>query len=312
MSKPLVKLIDMSGLLYRMFHTRPPEFYKGQRIETAKAVIGAVKRTAAKREPELAQLIFGVFDPEGKNFRHEIDPEYKSDKSGMPEELKAQEKLVQKLLPVTGANALIKSGLEADDTIAALASYYRGQNYQVIVETVDKDMLQLVSQDVSVYNPMTKVMYDSADKVRDKMGVGPELIPDLLAITGDKSDGIEGVQGVGPKTAAKWLEEHGSVASLLDNAEAIKGKAGVRLREASELVKKNVLLTRLKDDVDGSLEGILKAVDDGVVDITGQDREQLEADYGIDLSPIVQALGSQKARSAPEEEPTPVGQQSLF
>ena len=193
--KKLVVLVDSNNLLYRMFHTQPERVAKGQRVESLASSVSAVSRLADSTKLGKPDLVVSVFDPPGRTFRNDIDEGYKADRKGMPEELKSQEEGLKLALTAMGVPCFVKPGFEADDTIGMLAVHYCQNGWKVLISSNDKDMLQLVSEDILVLNPSTQKIMDTA-AVTEKLGVAPAMIPDFLALKGDSADQIIGVQGV--------------------------------------------------------------------------------------------------------------------
>src|SRR5690606_21355517 len=172
-----------------------------------------------------------VFDAKGKTFRDDIYPLYKGHRPSMPEELAAQIEPIHRAVAALGWPVLTEPGVEADDIIGTLANWATRENVCTVISTGDKDLAQLVNEHVELVNTMTNEKQDIAG-VMAKFGVKPEQIVDFLMLTGDAVDNIPGVPKVGPKTAAKWLTEYGTVDALVANADAIKGVAGENLRGA--------------------------------------------------------------------------------
>jgi DNA polymerase I len=221
-------LIDGSSYLYRAFHALPP--LTNSRGEPTGAVLGVLNMLQKLIKEESPELVAVVFDAPGRTFRDELFEQYKANRPPMPDELRSQ---VQPLLDAVGALGLPLlrvSGVEADDVIGTLARRAADAGLKVLISTGDKDMAQLVDGHVTLVNTMTGSVLDR-EGVKAKFDVYPEQIVDYLALVGDSSDNIPGVPKVGPKTAAKWLNEFGTVSSLLDHAGEISGKVGESLRE---------------------------------------------------------------------------------
>src|SRR5690606_1437038 len=163
-----------------------------------------------------------VFDAKGKTFRDDIYPLYKGNRPSMPDELSAQIEPIHRAVRAMGWPVLAVPGVEADDIIGTLACRATHEDVRTIISTGDKDLAQLVNEHVELVNTMSGDRQDIAG-VNQKFGVSPQQIVDFLMLTGDTVDNIPGVPKVGPKTAAKWLSEYGSVEGLMANAEAIKG-----------------------------------------------------------------------------------------
>ncbi len=224
--KPLV-LIDGSSYLYRAFHALPQ--LSNSRGEPTGAVYGItnmLRKLLAEYDPSLVAV---VFDAKGETFRDQLFAEYKANRPPMPSELAAQVEPIHETVQALGLPVLMVEGVEADDVIATLAARAAADGMQVLISTGDKDMAQLVSERIALINTMSDTLYDRAG-VREKFGVPPERIVDYLALIGDAVDNIPGVPKVGPKTAAKWLQEYGSLDALIARAAEIPGKAGENLR----------------------------------------------------------------------------------
>jgi len=227
-SKPLV-LVDGSSYLYRAFHAMPN--LSNSRNEPTGAVYGVInmlRRLLKEYDPEDMAV---VFDAPGKTFRDEIYPEYKAHRPPMPDALSEQIPALHEAIRAMGLPLLMIEGVEADDVIGTLSRERARLGGTVLISTGDKDMAQLVDGGIEIVDTMKEVRYDR-DKIIEKFGVPPERIIDYLALIGDTSDNIPGVNGVGPKTAAKWLAEYESLDNLIDHAGELKGKAGDSLRAA--------------------------------------------------------------------------------
>tara|TARA_B100001245_G_scaffold173899_3_gene132336 strand:+ start:4477 stop:7272 length:2796 start_codon:yes stop_codon:yes gene_type:complete len=217
-TKPVV-LIDGSSYLFRAFHAIPMlTNSKGLHTNAVKGVISMIKRLQ-KDYPE-SQLV-AVFDAKGKTFRNDIYPEYKAHRPPMPDELREQIEPIHNIIRAMGLPLLIIDGVEADDVIGTLASQALEHKQDVIVSTGDKDMAQLVNEHVSLINTMTDVLMD-VPGVKEKFGVPPEHIIDLLALMGDKVDNIPGVPKVGEKTAVGLVAGLGSLEDIYANLDKVK------------------------------------------------------------------------------------------
>ncbi len=241
-------IIDGSSYLYRAFHAMPPlTTSTGRPTGAVKGVTNMLVNL--KKESEGSPIIV-VFDAKGKNFRHQIYDDYKSNRPPMPDELREQLKPVKDICKAIGFPLLEISGVEADDVIATLVRMAKERKYTSVVSTLDKDMMQLVEDPhTTTMNTMTHQNFDEA-KVFEKFGVKPNQIRDMLALVGDSSDNIPGVPKVGQKTAAKWLNEYDDLETIKANAESIPGVVGNNLREFLPNLDRNVELVSLKDDID--------------------------------------------------------------
>jgi DNA polymerase-1 len=194
-----------------------------------------------------------IFDAPGKTFRDEIYAEYKANRPPMPEELVAQIEPIHEIVRALGVPLLQISGVEADDVIGTLATRARNAGFEVIISTGDKDMAQLVDEQIRVANTMDDSTLDPAG-VKEKFGVYPAQMVDFLTLVGDASDNIPGVPKVGPKTAVKWLEAYGSLDGILANAEEIKGKVGENFRAFRDQLPMSKRLATIKLDVEVGVE----------------------------------------------------------
>jgi DNA polymerase-1 len=221
-------LIDGSSYLYRAFHALPP--LTNAQGEPTGALFGVVNmlRATLKAAPEY--LAF-VADAPGPTFREEMYPQYKANRPSMPEDLRSQIEPMLRIVGALGFPILRVTGVEADDVIGTLAVQARDQGIDVVISTGDKDFAQLVDDRITLVNTMTNTTMD-VDGVFAKFGVRPDQIVDYLTLTGDSVDNVPGVEKCGPKTAAKWLAEYGTLEALIASADKIGGKIGENLRTA--------------------------------------------------------------------------------
>jgi DNA polymerase-1 len=220
-------LVDGSSYLYRAFHALPP--LTNSKGEPTGAVLGVLNMLQKLTKEETPDLIAVVFDAPGKTFRDELFEAYKAQRSPMPDDLRAQVQPLLDAVEALGLPLLRIPGVEADDVIGTLACRAAGAGVEVLISTGDKDMAQIVNEHIALVNTMTGSRLNR-DGVKTKFDVYPEQIVDYLALVGDTSDNIPGVPKVGPKTAAKWLNEYGTLDKLIENAAAISGKVGESLR----------------------------------------------------------------------------------
>ena len=243
---PLI-LIDGSSYLFRAYHALPPlTTTRGQATGAIKGVINMV-RSLIKEYPDSPIAV--VFDAKGKTFRSDIYEQYKAHRPPMPDDLRSQIEPIHEIIKAMGLPLIVVPGVEADDVIGTLAQQATAQKCDTLISTGDKDLAQLVNEHVTLLNTMTKEVLD-IDGIKNKFGLGPELIIDYLGLMGDKSDNIPGVPGVGPKTAVKWLEEYGTAEQLIERADEVKGKAGENLREHIEQLRLSRELATIKCDVE--------------------------------------------------------------
>ncbi len=234
-------LVDGSSYLFRAYYAMPSlTTQQGFPSGAIYGVINMLKRLL--KDYPTAEVIV-IFDTKGKTFRHELYPEYKANRAEMPVELAQQIEPLHEIIEAMGFPLIKVPGVEADDVIGTLASGFSKVGQAVLISTGDKDMAQLVNQQVTLVNTMTNQVLDCAG-VKKKFGVRPDQIIDYLALVGDTSDNVPGIPKVGPKTAAKWLQQYDSVAGIMEHAEAIKGKVGEYLRtHLEQLVLSQELVT---------------------------------------------------------------------
>ena len=245
--QPTYVLVDGSSYLFRAYYALPDlRNSKGEATGAIRGVISMIKKLE-KDFPE--SLVVVVFDAPGRTFRDDLYEDYKANRSSTPDDLKEQIQPIKDLVVAMGFPLICMEGVEADDVIGTYALLASKAGQTVIISTGDKDMAQLVNQSVTLVNTMTETMMDR-DGVIEKFAVPPELIIDYLALMGDTVDNIPGVPKVGPKTAAKWLNEFGSLESLIDRATEIKGKVGENLRNSLEQLPLSKALTTIKTDVE--------------------------------------------------------------
>ena len=254
MSDKTLLLVDGSSYLYRAYHALPD--LRGPGGIPTGAIHGVVAMMKRLREQHPAARGACVFDAKGPTFRDAWYPAYKAQRSAMPADLVLQIEPIHEAVQLLGWPVLSVPGIEADDAIGTLCVVGVAAGYDVIVSTGDKDLAQLVNDHVTLINTMSNERLDAA-AVLAKFGVGPQRIVDYLALVGDTVDNVPGVEKVGPKTAAKWIAEYGSLAGVMAAAPSIKGAAGEHLRQALEwLPLGQRLVTVLTDaDLSGQLPG---------------------------------------------------------
>ena len=240
-------LVDGSSYLYRAYHALPPlTTSKNQPTGAIKGVISMIKKILTDH-PESPLAV--VFDAKGKTFRHDMYSEYKANRPPMPEDLVQQIEPIHQIITLMGIKLIMIPGVEADDVIGTLAEQARQKRLDTVISTGDKDMTQLVCKNVSVVNTMSGELLNESGVLK-KFGVEPKYITDYLALIGDKSDNVPGVEKVGPKTAVKWLDEFGDIDGIKSNAESIGGKVGENLRASLETLDLAHQLVKIKTDVD--------------------------------------------------------------
>ena len=244
---PDLVLIDGSSYLYRAFHALPP--LTGPQGEPTGAVLGVLNMLLKSlREHDGAQFVV-VFDAPGRTFRDDLFTAYKAHRPPMPDDLRVQIEPLLEAVQALGLPLLRISGVEADDVIGTLARRAADGDRRVLISTGDKDMAQLVGPYITLVNTMSDSTYDR-DGVKAKFDVWPEQIIDYLALAGDSSDGIPGIDKVGPKTAAKWLNQYGSIYALIANADQVPGKIGENLRAGLDTLALSRQLATIRCDLD--------------------------------------------------------------
>ncbi|WP_282275905.1 DNA polymerase I [Stenotrophomonas sp. PS02297] len=240
-------LIDGSSYLYRAFHALPP--LSNAAGEPTGALFGVVNmlRATLKEKPDYVAF---VVDAPGKTFRDDLYAEYKANRPPMPDDLRAQVQPMCDIVHALGIDILRVPGVEADDVIGTLALAAAADGLEVTISTGDKDFAQLVRPGVELVNTMTGSRTDSDAAVMDKFGVRADQIVDYLALMGDTVDNVPGVEKCGPKTAAKWLAEYGTLDGVIAAAPAMKGKIGENLRAALPRLPLNRDLVTIRTDVE--------------------------------------------------------------
>lgn len=246
MAGPLI-LVDGSSWFYRAFHALPPlTNSKGQPTGAVYGVANMVRKLI--KDYHTDQIVV-IFDAKGKTFRDTLYPEYKAHRAPTPPELSVQFTPLIELLTAMGLPLLIVNGVEADDVIGTLAVQAKARHMEVLISTGDKDMAQLVNEQVTLFNTMNDTILD-IEGVKTKFGVAPHQIIDYLTLVGDTVDNIPGVNKCGPKTAAKWLQEYQTLDNLIHNAAQIGGKIGDYLRESLSFLPLSRQLVTIKTDVE--------------------------------------------------------------
>ncbi|MEO8058131.1 MAG: DNA polymerase I [Burkholderiales bacterium] len=254
MSDKTLLLVDGSSYLYRAFHALPD--LRGPGNVPTGALRGVVSMLKLLREQHPAALGACVFDAKGPTFRDEWYAEYKANRAAMPVDLALQIEPIHEAVKLMGWPVLTVPGIEADDTIGTLCKVATAAGFKVIVSTGDKDLAQLVDANVTLVNTMSNERLDPPG-VMAKFGVAPGSIVDYLTLVGDTVDNVPGVDKVGPKTAAKWIAEYGSLDGVIAAAPAMKGAAGENLRKALDWLPQGRRLVTVATDCDlgGHLPG---------------------------------------------------------
>lgn len=249
-TKPLI-LVDGSSYLYRAFHAMPA-LTNSKSFPTG-AVYGLINMLKSLLKEYQPEYLAVVFDAKGKTFRDDIYKGYKATRKEMPSELVQQIAPIHRIIREMGLPLVMIEGVEADDVIGTFATQAVQQDLPVLISTGDKDLAQLVNDKISLINTMTNTIYN-AETVKDKFGVAPDRIIDYLTLVGDTSDNIPGVPQVGPKTAAKWIQQYGSLDALIEQADKISGKVGENFRTFLPQIPLTKSLVTIKLDVDIALD----------------------------------------------------------
>ena len=246
MANKTLVLVDGSSYLFRAYHALP--LLTNSKGDYTNAILG-VTNMLKKLVSTYPEAYFGViFDAPGKTFRNEMYADYKANRASMPEELREQIKPLHALIKAMGLPLVMEAGVEADDVIGTLAKQAEAEGLNVVISTGDKDIAQLVTDKISLINTMNNQQLDE-EGVKEKFGVSPERIIDYLALMGDASDNIPGVPKVGPKTAAKWLNQFGSLDEIIARADEVNGKVGESLRAHLDAIPLSKKLVTIKCDV---------------------------------------------------------------
>ncbi|HPL80168.1 MAG TPA: 5'-3' exonuclease H3TH domain-containing protein, partial [Burkholderiaceae bacterium] len=257
--KKTLLLVDGSSYLYRAYHAMPDlRAVPGDPSSPATGAIrGMINMMQALRKEVRADYAACVFDAKGPTFRDAIYPEYKAQRSPMPDDLRAQIPPIHEVVRLLGWKVLDVPGVEADDVIGTLAVTAARQGIEVIVSSGDKDLAQLVDEHITIIDTMNGRRRDLAG-VEAEFGVPARLMVDFQTLVGDQVDNVPGVEKVGPKTAAKWLQEYGSLDAVVANADKIKGAAGENLRKALDWLPTARSLLTVKTDcaLDDWIDGL--------------------------------------------------------
>ncbi|WP_408909900.1 DNA polymerase I [Streptomyces luteolus] len=251
--RPRLMLMDGHSLAYRAFFALPAENFTTATGQPTNAIYGFASMLANTLRDEEPTHFAVAFDVSRKTWRSQEFAEYKANRSKTPDEFKGQVELIGELLDAMHAERFAVDGFEADDVIATLATQAEAAGFEVLVVTGDRDCFQLVSDHITVLYPtkgVSELTRYTPEKVQEKYGLSPSQYPDFAALRGDPSDNLPGIPGVGEKTAAKWINQFGSFAELVERADEVKGKAGQNFRDHLEAVKLNRRLTEMVRDVE--------------------------------------------------------------
>ncbi len=245
--KKILLLVDGSSFLYRAYYALPDlRSPAGEPTGAIYGILNMLRRL--DRDYPLAYLTC-VFDAKGKTFRDALYPDYKANRSAMPDDLASQVAPIHEAIGLLGWPILSVEGIEADDAIGTLARQAHEQGFETIIATADKDMAQLVNDSVTLVNTMSNETLDH-EGIEKKFGIPPQSIIDYLSLIGDTSDNIPGVPKVGPKTALKWLAQYGSLDNILAHQEEIKGAVGENLRQSADWLPMARQLITIRTDCD--------------------------------------------------------------
>jgi DNA polymerase I len=240
-------LVDGSYYLFRAYHGMPD--LTNADGEPTGAIYGVINMLRKIQREFIPDYFAVVFDAKGKNHRHELFPEYKANRPPMPDDLRCQIEPIHNIIRAMGIPLLIIDDVEADDVIGTLAKQAEAEGLDTTISSGDKDLAQLVNENIRLLNTMSDITLDP-EGVLAKFGVPPERIIDYLTLVGDSVDNVPGVPKVGPKTAAKWLNQYGSLEQIVEHAEDIGGKVGESLRDNLDQIPLSKELVTLKLDVE--------------------------------------------------------------
>ncbi|MCH7337504.1 DNA polymerase I [Acinetobacter sp. NIPH 2699] len=248
---PPFVLVDGSYFLFRAYHALPPlTTSTGLHTNAIRGAISAIQKLMRRTQPTHMAVIFDTPEP---TFRHKLSPIYKGDRPSMPEELSQQIPYLHALIKAQGIPLYYLAGAEADDIIGTLTKQALSEGHHVLISTGDKDMAQLVNEHVKLEDSFKERVLDEAG-VFEKFGVHPHQIIDYLTLMGDASDGIMGVPGVGAKTAAKLLNEYGSLNNIIANVDQLKGKISQNIKDSLDNIKVDHQLASIVCDLELNLD----------------------------------------------------------
>ncbi|WP_423906743.1 DNA polymerase I [Candidatus Spongiihabitans sp.] len=242
-------LVDGTSFLFRAYHALGRNPLTTSDGRTTQAIFGMVNMLRSLLKECQPTHIAVVMDAKGKTFRHDLYKAYKANRPPMPEDLRQQLAYVNKIIPAMGLPLISISGVEADDVIGTLSIQATTQGFRTMIVSSDKDLTQLVNDQVEMVDTMKNVRLNPAG-VSEKFGVPPQRIIEYLALIGDSSDNIPGIPKVGAKTAVKWFDEYGTLDKIIENADKISGKVGEYLRDNLDQLELSKKLTTIKCDVE--------------------------------------------------------------
>ncbi len=285
-------LIDGSAYLYRAFYALPPlQNNQGQETGAIHGFIKAINKIIQDYKPTNIAV---VFDPKGKNFRHDIYPEYKANRSKMPKELSSQIPILYTALDLIGLRPIIKDGVEADDIIGTFARKFSKEGIKIEIFSGDKDFAQLVNKNINIINPVNFERLDEKG-IEKKYEISPRYFIDYLSLMGDKSDNIPGVPGIGSKTAIKIINEYKTIDNIIKESKMIKGKVGSSIQNNIEKLLLSKSLATIKCDVD------LPYVIDDLVKKNTKTEELLNLYRELDFKSLIKDLSSASVNSSEDK-----------
>ncbi len=252
MSKTLY-IIDASAYIHRAYHAiRPLTTSKGVPTNAVYGFIKLINKIKKEQKPDYIAI---CFDHPSKNFRHQLSPVYKANRKQLDEDLIKQMPIARQAVEAMQLAWFEKAGFEADDVIGTVAKKAEKQGIKVVIVTGDKDLFQLVNDNIHIWNESKNIMFDS-QKVFEKYGLYPDKIVDMLALMGDNCDNVCGVKGIGEKTAVKLINTYGSVENIIANADSIKGKISQAVKDGANdvLLSKKLVQLELNVPIDVSIE----------------------------------------------------------
>lgn len=300
MDSDTIYLVDGSGYIFRAYYAVRPLSTKAG-LPT-NALFGFTKMLEKLLRDLGAKYVVVAFDTGVPTFRHDLYAEYKANREECPEDLAPQMPYFRRIVKAMGIPCLERDGYEADDIIATLAVKAEGAGYLVKIVSGDKDLTQLVDDSVQVWDAMRDILYD-AGKVREKFGVDPAQMQDYLAITGDSSDNIPGVKGVGPKGAQRLLEHFGSIERLVENPEEIEALKGLRgaksIRAKIESAGKTLRLSKNLVKLDTEVEPFLSMSVPDELQWRGVEHAQLaELFHELEFTTMLESIESAAGKAS--------------
>lgn len=248
-------IIDASAYIHRAYHAiKPLTTSKGIPTNAVYGFIKLINKIKNEKKPDYMAV---CFDHPSKNFRHTLSPEYKANRKEIETDLIKQMPIAREAVEAMQLCLLEKSGYEADDIIGTLAKRAEAKNIKAVIVTGDKDLFQLVNENINIWNESKNIMFDK-DKVYEKYGIYPEQIVDMLALMGDACDNVSGIKGIGEKTAVKLIQAYGNIENIIANAYSIKGKLSELVKNGTEsaLLSKKLVQLDLNVPLDVSMDDI--------------------------------------------------------